>query len=137
MATSPGDEQTVQFMLKRWKDPDSGLDDAWRQEYAVYLSFPDPEKPNKVTVGVWDWNEDVQHVAIVTDGSVTISCLFLVDPSDAELYTVREKEKPYYDDQRHPDVVQPYAAYAPAGHPRVKHCSSQQTQNLPQLVSIY
>lgn len=51
MATTAGDEQTVQFMLKRWQDADSGLDQAWREEYLVYLSFPDPKNPNKVTVG--------------------------------------------------------------------------------------
>ena len=51
MATSAGDEQTIQYMLKRWGDPASGLDDAWREDYLVHLSFPDPESPNKVTVG--------------------------------------------------------------------------------------
>uniref|UniRef100_A0A673X7S5 Aminopeptidase NAALADL1 n=1 Tax=Salmo trutta TaxID=8032 RepID=A0A673X7S5_SALTR len=91
MATSPGDEKTVQYMLKRWQDPDTGLDQAWREEYKVYLSFPDPNTPNKVTVG---------------------------DPSDAVLYTAREKEKAYSSDQEDPEVVQPYAAYAPAGHPK-------------------
>uniref|UniRef100_A0A8C8D5M2 Uncharacterized protein n=1 Tax=Oncorhynchus tshawytscha TaxID=74940 RepID=A0A8C8D5M2_ONCTS len=91
MATSPGDEQTVQYMLKRWQDPDTGLDQAWREEYKVYLSFPDPNTPNKVTV---------------------------VSPSDAVLYTAREKEKAYSSDQEDPEVVQPYAAYAPAGHPK-------------------
>uniref|UniRef100_A0A8C7MXF6 N-acetylated alpha-linked acidic dipeptidase like 1 n=1 Tax=Oncorhynchus kisutch TaxID=8019 RepID=A0A8C7MXF6_ONCKI len=91
MATSPGDEQTVQYMLKRWQDPDTGLDQAWREEYKVYLSFPDPNTPNKVTV---------------------------VNPSDAVLYTAREKEKAYSSDQEDPEVVQPYAAYAPAGHPK-------------------
>ncbi|KAM6954157.1 aminopeptidase NAALADL1 [Aplochiton taeniatus] len=93
MATTPGDEQTVQMMLKRWQDPDSGLDRAWREEYNVYLSFPDPNKPNKVTV---------------------------VSQSSAVLFTAREKEKPYGPDQEDPDVVQPYAAYAPAGHPQGK-----------------
>lgn len=51
MATTAGDEQTVEFMLKRWQDPATGLDQAWREEYVVYLSFPDPKNPNKVTVG--------------------------------------------------------------------------------------
>lgn len=51
MATTAGDEQTVQFMLKRWQDPETGLDQAWREEYMVYLSFPDRNNPNKVTVG--------------------------------------------------------------------------------------
>lgn len=51
MATTAGDEQTVKFMLKRWQDPETGLDEAWREEYLVYLSFPDPKNPNKVTVG--------------------------------------------------------------------------------------
>ncbi|GLD54291.1 N-acetylated-alpha-linked acidic dipeptidase-like protein [Lates japonicus] len=93
MATTAGDEQTVKFMLKRWQDPESGLDQAWREEYMVYLSFPDPKNPNSVTV---------------------------VTPSDAVLHTVREKEKPYTADQEDPEVVQPYAAYSPAGHPRGK-----------------
>ncbi|KAK5870874.1 hypothetical protein PBY51_003784 [Eleginops maclovinus] len=93
MATTAGDEQTVQFMLKRWQDPETGLDQAWREEYMVYLSFPDPENPNKVTV---------------------------VSPSDTVQYTAREKEKSYTSDQDDPEVVQPYAAYSPAGHPKGK-----------------
>ncbi|MGH0189071.1 UNVERIFIED_CONTAM: hypothetical protein FKN15_033202 [Acipenser sinensis] len=51
MATSPGDEKLVKFMLDRWKDPNTGLDDAWRQTYKVFLSFPDKNKPNCFTVG--------------------------------------------------------------------------------------
>ncbi|XP_040010276.1 aminopeptidase NAALADL1 isoform X2 [Xiphias gladius] len=93
MATTAGDEQTVQFMLKRWQDPETGLDQAWREEYMVYLSFPDPKNPNKVTV---------------------------VSPSDTVLHTAREKEKPYTPDQNDPEVVQPYAAYSPAGHVKGK-----------------
>lgn len=88
MATTAGDEQTVQLMLKRWQDPETGLDEAWREEYMVYLSFPDSKNPNKVTV---------------------------VSPTDAVLYTAREKEKSYTPDQDDPEVVQPYAAYSPAG----------------------
>lgn len=44
---------------------------------------------------------------------------FAVSPLDTVLYTAREKEKPYGPDQDDPEVVQPYAAYAPAGHPQV------------------
>uniref|UniRef100_A0A8C5FNR9 Uncharacterized protein n=1 Tax=Gadus morhua TaxID=8049 RepID=A0A8C5FNR9_GADMO len=51
MATSAGDEATVEYMMQHWNDQESGLDQAWRQNYVVYLSFPDPKKPNKVTVG--------------------------------------------------------------------------------------
>uniref|UniRef100_A0A6Q2Y5Z9 Aminopeptidase NAALADL1 n=1 Tax=Esox lucius TaxID=8010 RepID=A0A6Q2Y5Z9_ESOLU len=94
MATTAGDERTVQYMLKRWQDPDTGLDRAWREEYLVYLSFPDPKTPNKVTVGEL--------------GPQGISGGY------------REKEKEYGPDQKDPDVVQPYAAYAPAGHPKGK-----------------
>lgn len=93
MATTEGDKQTVQYMLKRWQDPETGLDQAWSEDYLVYLSFPDPKNPNKVTV---------------------------VSPSSDVLHTAREKEKPYSPDQEDPEVVQPYAAYAPAGHPKGK-----------------
>lgn len=51
MATTPGDEATIEFMLKRWKDPKTGLDNAWREDYKVYLSFPNKTNPNKVSVG--------------------------------------------------------------------------------------
>lgn len=51
MATTAGDEATVEYMLKRWQDKDTGLDAAWREDYRVYLSFPDKDKPNNVTVG--------------------------------------------------------------------------------------
>lgn len=93
MATTPGDEKTVQIMLNRWKDADSGLDDAWREEYNVYLSFPDANNPNKVTV---------------------------VDAANTVKYSIREKEKPYTPDQEDPEVVQPYAAYSPAGNVKGK-----------------
>ncbi|CAB1425159.1 unnamed protein product [Pleuronectes platessa] len=93
MATTAGDEKTVQFMLKRWQDSETGLDQAWREEYMVYLSFPDPKKPNKVTV---------------------------VNASETVLYAAREKEKSYTVDQDDPEVVQPYAAYSPAGHAKGK-----------------
>lgn len=89
MATTAGDEKTVQLMLKRWQDPEFGLDDAWREEYMVYLSFPDPNNTNKVTV---------------------------VNPSGTVLHSVREKEINYTKDQNDPDVVQPFAAYSPSGH---------------------
>lgn len=42
-----------------------------------------------------------------------------MSPSNTVLYTAREKEKLYGSDQEDPEVVQPYAAYAPAGHPQV------------------
>ncbi|XP_029367288.1 aminopeptidase NAALADL1 [Echeneis naucrates] len=93
MATTAGDEETVQFMLKRWQDPETGLDEAWREEYVVYLSFPDAKNTNKVTV---------------------------VSPTETVLYTAREKEKSYTPDQDDTEVVQPYAAYSPAGHPKGK-----------------
>lgn len=51
MATTKGDEQTVEFMLKRWQDPETGLDQAWKEDYEVYLSFPSQTQRNKVTVG--------------------------------------------------------------------------------------
>ncbi|KAI4877165.1 hypothetical protein NFI96_020668 [Prochilodus magdalenae] len=89
MATTPGDEATVKLVLERWQDPKSGLDAAWREDYRVYLSFPNKDKPNKVTV---------------------------VNSSDHVLHTAQEREKPYTDDQKDPDVVQPFAAFGPAGN---------------------
>ncbi|KAK9974900.1 hypothetical protein ABG768_022966 [Culter alburnus] len=93
MATTPGDEATVDFMLKRWQDPKTGLDSAWREDYKVYLSFPNKTNPNKVSV---------------------------VDPENRVLFTAREKEKAYKPEQEDPEVVQPYAAYSPAGNVKGK-----------------
>ncbi|KAJ3603578.1 hypothetical protein NHX12_028323, partial [Muraenolepis orangiensis] len=88
MATTAGDESTVQYTLQRWQDPESRLDRAWAEQYLVYLSFPDPKIPNKVTVVVE--NTTVLHIA-------------------------REREKGYGPDRDDPAVVPPYAAYSPAG----------------------
>lgn len=74
MATSKGDEQTVQFMLKRWQDPETGLDDAWREEYMVYLSFPDPKNPNKVTVGEPTSSHSFQHMKFIIAAFHCIIC---------------------------------------------------------------
>lgn len=93
MATTPGDEATVAFMLKRWQDPKTGLDSAWREDYKVYLSFPNKDNPNKVSV---------------------------VDPENQVLFTAREREKAYKPEQQDPEVVQPFAAYSPAGNVKGK-----------------
>ena len=42
-----------------------------------------------------------------------------VSSSNAVLYSAREKEKPYEAAQSDPAVVQPYAAYSPAGNVKV------------------
>ncbi|XP_016413635.1 aminopeptidase NAALADL1 [Sinocyclocheilus rhinocerous] len=93
MATTSGDEATVDFMLKRWQDPNTGLDSAWREDYKVYLSFPNKTSPNKVSV---------------------------VDPANTVQFTAREREKVYKPDQEDPEVVQPFAAYSPAGNVKGK-----------------
>lgn len=64
MATTAGDEATVQYMLKRWQDRDTGLDAAWREDYTVYLSFPNKDKPNNVTVG-----ESLQNAQLLSKPS--------------------------------------------------------------------
>uniref|UniRef100_A0A8C1DFW1 Aminopeptidase NAALADL1 n=1 Tax=Cyprinus carpio carpio TaxID=630221 RepID=A0A8C1DFW1_CYPCA len=89
MATTPGDEATVDFMLKRWQDPNTGLDSAWRENYKVYLSFPNKTSPNKVSVGKTG-------------------------------YLVTWFQNVYKPDQEDPEVVQPYAAYSPAGNVKGK-----------------
>lgn len=52
--------------------------------------------------------------------SCWVSLFIPVSSSDTVLYTAREKEKSYTSDQDDPEVVQPYAAYSPAGQPKVK-----------------
>jgi len=46
---------------------------------------------------------------------------FTVNPENTVLFTAREREKTYLPEQDDPEVVQPYAAYSPAGN--VKVCS--------------
>ncbi|XP_072263517.1 aminopeptidase NAALADL1-like [Pyxicephalus adspersus] len=87
-ATSAGDEELVQLMLSRWKDPEFGLDDARDERYHVFLSFPDAANPNTVKV-------------LTQNGS---------NPFTAEL-----TEEKLTDDQKDPDILQPFLAFAPNG----------------------
>lgn len=41
----------MQLLLRRWRDPESGLDSAGASTYEVLLSFPSQEQPNRVAVG--------------------------------------------------------------------------------------
>lgn len=62
MATTDGDEALVKYILSRWTDSASGLDDAKEERYDVYLSFPDAEKPNIVQIGKSDlWHHYVDN----------------------------------------------------------------------------
>uniref|UniRef100_A0A8C3IJL4 Aminopeptidase NAALADL1 n=1 Tax=Chrysemys picta bellii TaxID=8478 RepID=A0A8C3IJL4_CHRPI len=92
MATTKGDEELVKLLLRRWQDPQIGLDSTSEDVYGAFLSFPDPQRPNSVAVGV-------------PGGGIKI-------------FTTRRSEKNVTADQAHADVVQPYAAYAPPGNPR-------------------
>ncbi|XP_004682701.1 PREDICTED: N-acetylated-alpha-linked acidic dipeptidase-like protein [Condylura cristata] len=90
LATSPRDEELVQLLLQRWRDPQSGLDSAQASQYEVLLSFPSQEQPNRVDV-----------VGGTGTGNVQFSC--------------RRSEEDLTGEQGDPEVVPPYAAYAPAG----------------------
>ncbi|KAE8607278.1 hypothetical protein XENTR_v10011110 [Xenopus tropicalis] len=91
MATTSGDERLVNLILGLWKDKEFGLDDAKEERYDVYLSFPDKARPNNVKV-------------LTANGD---------NP-----FTARLQEEGLTLDQNDPDVVQPYAAYAPSGNPQ-------------------
>ncbi|XP_012318300.1 aminopeptidase NAALADL1 [Aotus nancymaae] len=91
LATSPRDEDLVQLLLQRWRDPESGLDSAEASKYEVLLSFPSQEQPNLV------------HV---------------VGPTGDIIYSCRQTEENLTGEQGGSDVVQPYAAYAPPGAPQ-------------------
>ncbi|KAM9302182.1 aminopeptidase NAALADL1 [Gastrophryne carolinensis] len=93
MATTKGDEDLVKYILGRWTDNDSGLDHAKEERYDVYLSFPAADKSNNVQIVAA--NNDVKITFNLTEEGLT-------------------------PDQRDPNVVQPYAAYAPAGNPKGK-----------------
>ncbi|XP_021071410.1 aminopeptidase NAALADL1 [Mus pahari] len=91
VATSPRDEALVQLLLGRWKDTASGLDSAKTYEYRVLLSFPSPEQPNSVEV---------------------------VGPNGTVFHSFQPFEKNLTGEQAGPNVLQPYAAYAPPGTPK-------------------
>ncbi|XP_061059605.1 aminopeptidase NAALADL1 [Eubalaena glacialis] len=91
LATSPRDEALVQLLLQRWQDPESGLDSAGTSEYEVLLSFPSQEQPNRVDV---------------------------VGPAGDILFSSQRSEENLTGEQGDPNVVPPYAAYAPPGTPQ-------------------
>ncbi|XP_068117714.1 aminopeptidase NAALADL1 [Hyperolius riggenbachi] len=88
LATTERDEALVKLILDRWRSTEYGLDEAKDERYDVFLSFPNPQNPNNVKI---------------------------VGPNNEEKYKTRLSEVGIKDDQNHPTVVQPYAAYAPAG----------------------
>lgn len=55
-----------------------------------------------------------------------------MNPSNEVLHAVQEKETSYTDDQKDPDVVQPYAAYSPPGNVQVK-CSTTVLNHIQKL----
>ncbi|KAG8522717.1 Aminopeptidase NAALADL1 [Galemys pyrenaicus] len=91
LATTARDEELVQLLLQRWRDPESGLDSAQASQYEVLLSFPGREQPNRVDV---------------------------VDPTGKVQFSCRQSEEDLTGEQGDPDVVPPYAAYSPPGTPQ-------------------
>lgn len=51
MATGHRDETLVQLLLRRWRDPESGLDLAETNDHEVLLSFPRSGQPNAIHIG--------------------------------------------------------------------------------------
>ncbi|XP_005351841.1 N-acetylated-alpha-linked acidic dipeptidase-like protein [Microtus ochrogaster] len=91
VASSPRDEALVRLLLERWQDTATGLDSAKSYEYNVLLSFPNRDQPNVVEV---------------------------VGPDGTVLHSFVPREKNLTGEQGEPNVLQPYAAYAPAGTPQ-------------------
>ncbi|XP_076971895.1 aminopeptidase NAALADL1 [Tamandua tetradactyla] len=91
LAATPRDEALVQLLLQRWRDPETGLDAAEAPTYEVLLSLPSQEQPNLVAV---------------------------VDPSGKTVFSCRQSEENLTAEQEGPDIVPPYAAYAPPGTPQ-------------------
>uniref|UniRef100_A0A8C8SUE2 Aminopeptidase NAALADL1 n=1 Tax=Pelusios castaneus TaxID=367368 RepID=A0A8C8SUE2_9SAUR len=110
MATTEGDKELVKLLLNRWQDPQTGLDSASEDVYSVFLSFPDPQSPNSVTV---------------------------VDNNNA-IFSTRRSEKNVTADQAHAEVVQPYAAYAPPGNPqgRLVYANQGKRSDYQELVTM-
>ncbi|XP_077345074.1 aminopeptidase NAALADL1-like [Lithobates pipiens] len=88
VATSAADEELVKLMLSRWKDPNSGLDEAKEERYDVFLSFPDEANPNTVKVLTPDGNNQ---------------------------FTANHTEDQLTEDQKDPTILRPFLAYAPNG----------------------
>ncbi|XP_052617238.1 aminopeptidase NAALADL1 isoform X4 [Peromyscus californicus insignis] len=91
VASSARDEALVHLLLERWQDTETGLDSAKTYEYKVLLSFPSPEQPNIVEV---------------------------VGPNGMVFHSFQPGEKNLTGEQVGPNVLQPYAAYAPPGAPK-------------------
>ncbi|XP_036058626.1 aminopeptidase NAALADL1 [Onychomys torridus] len=91
VASSARDKALVQLLLERWQDTETGLDSAKTNEYEVLLSFPSREQPNIVEV---------------------------VGSSGTVFHSFQPGEKNLTGEQVGPNVLQPYAAYAPPGTPK-------------------
>lgn len=119
----------MQLLLQRWRDPQSGLDLAEASAYEVLLSFPSQEQPNRVAIG---------EVLLRLGGACGVGELWdpaltlppsTVGPTGNILFSCRQSEEDLTGEQGGPDVVPPYAAYAPSGAPQVglehptPHCS--------------
>ncbi|XP_077147678.1 aminopeptidase NAALADL1-like [Ranitomeya variabilis] len=88
VATSEADEELVQLLLSRWKDPTIGLDEAKDERYNVFLSFPDESNPNNVRV---------------------------LSPEGDVKFESNQTEAQLTEDQKDPNILQPFLAYAPNG----------------------
>ncbi|XP_073530035.1 aminopeptidase NAALADL1-like [Phyllobates terribilis] len=88
VATSGADEELVQLLLSRWKDSKTGLDEAKEERYHVLLSFPDEKNPNNVKV--WSPEGDLKFESSKMEAQLT-------------------------EDQKDPNILQPFLAYAPNG----------------------
>ncbi|XP_056419889.1 aminopeptidase NAALADL1-like isoform X2 [Hyla sarda] len=88
VATSEADEKLVQLMLARWNHLETGLDEAKAERYNVFLSFPDEKNPNSVKV---------------------------LSPDGSAKFTSQETESQLTNDQKDPNILQPFLAFAPNG----------------------
>ncbi|XP_001380124.2 aminopeptidase NAALADL1 [Monodelphis domestica] len=91
LATSLRDDSLVELFMEKWQNPEWGLDAARKGVYEVLLSFPSQKQPNSVRV---------------------------VSPQGQILFNARQKEENLTEEQGDPEVVPPYAAYAPPGSPQ-------------------